>query len=146
MTVPSVVHHSIAITYSEHKNWWVFTKDGRERHASTLALAKEAIDKPDTEQKKPFNKVECWFEDHGEGYVKVTVTNIADSPAWRSHPEFWIIKGKDRSKRGGNNLYPCNPLNDMLIAQLEDYRKQERELSEKRDKVFEKLKHLTVEP
>ena len=68
--VITTVHAGITITYNQDSDRWEFELRGKERHATTLTLAKQAIDKPAPVDKKPFTPIEVYTSlGYGVGYV-----------------------------------------------------------------------------
>src|SRR4051812_6947269 len=80
MSNPSITctYNETVIAYDESRNLWLFVLRGRERSASSLALAKEAIDKPAPKEAKPFTKIDAWFIGYGESGERVEITAIAE--------------------------------------------------------------------
>lgn len=141
----TTTYGGIKITYDERSNKWMFELRGRERSAESLAKAKEAIDKPEPKDKKPFTKFEAWFlRMYGCEAKRVTVTSVADS-TWRDGVHLWVVDGKGRSKESASDLYPCSPWNDQIIAEMQAIRAQIDDLKRKLTKRKEKLKCAEIQ-
>lgn len=139
-------YNEVEITYSEATNEWEFVLRGRNRHCESLAKAKEIIDKPaPKEEGKPFERVTCWHN-HYNGWRTVEVTSLDEKGGWRGVPDAWISfeegNRKQRQKVAANDVYPCNPISDELVAQIQATRREVEALQKKESKLREQLKPL----
>jgi hypothetical protein len=119
-------HKGIEITYDEEHNRWEFTIRGKERHATSVTLAREAIDKPPPADKKPFTPREVYVsESYGKSaYRLAMVTSLAPSTYSYGRLEAWVTfksgnSGRKREKVALDRLYEVNANNEKVIAKLE---------------------------
>jgi hypothetical protein len=145
--VISVTHKGVAITYCEEKDRWEFTLLGRDRYASSLAKAREAVDaKP--KDARPFEKFEAWLG-NGFGhdrYEKVTVTGVADEKGkYSGQVEVWVKVDGRRQKVEAGRLYLDDGLNRAAIKEMVELDRQKRELSKRQQALAEKLTKVRVE-
>lgn len=122
----------ITITYDESRNVWVFEKNGRERSSGSLALAREAIDKPDPVEKKPFARVKAWKRNH-PGWHLVDVTSVIGDGGPQG--SYWIMDGKHRSKERGYSLYAHTAHNRDTIQKIQAIQAERGKLSEESGKL-----------
>lgn len=124
----SVTYGGVEIVYVEGTNKWQFTLRGRERSTESLENAKIAIAKPPPANKKPFEKTEAYQDDwdgRDHGYIKVTITSIAEKTYYGSEPRFWISRpGKSRVQADKTKLFAVTPENESRIAAIQKMRKQ----------------------
>jgi pyocin large subunit-like protein len=139
-----VMHDGIEIRYVEGEDVWRFELRGRERSSESLAKAKEAIDKPEPKERKPFTRFKAYRSSYGERYVVVEVTSFADTPFW-SGTQYWVTGDKKREKVSHRNLYPVNEHNTPLVEQIAELSKQVDELQDKIRKVSEKLQSVAAD-
>jgi len=136
-------HAGIEITYNESTDRWVFELRGREKSAESLRLAREAIDKPEPKDKKPFTRIEAFKKDYQRGFTKVTVTSIAESGYGGRN--VWILQNKNRSKESAFTIFPVNEHNVNLIRQWESLSVEIKALESKRAEIERNLKPIEVE-
>lgn len=139
-----VIHNGIAITYDDSRDLFTFELRGRCRSAPSIGKAKEIIDKPAPEQKKPFQRIKAWYEgNYGrDGWRQVEITSIAEK-SWGSY-EVWVLDGKQRRKLWANSVYPVNPTTDAQVKEHAELRRMEREYSDKASKLKERMKHYQI--
>ena len=121
-----VEYGGIEIEYLEDVNKWQFELRGRERKADSLKAAKAAIDKPDPKAKKSFVPIPAWmrssrFNDE-EGWVKVTVTSVADKSdrgLYGRREELWIVNNGKRSKERADRFHADTPENAAIRAEID---------------------------
>lgn len=125
----TTTYHDVEIAYDEQANVWRFIARGHERKSSSLALAKEAIDKPDPTEKKPFDKRQAWMLKSFGNPVEVTVTSTA--AGGYGGDSYWITEGKTRSKMAAHYLYEKSHKNDAIVSELIDLKKAQEALNQK---------------
>lgn len=137
-------YKDIVIEYREKQNDWLFLLRGVERTASSLTLAKEAIDKPPSVKDKTFTRTPCWFESRWEaGWVEVEVTSIVAPRPHELEPcDCWVVHDGNRSKETMRYLFPKNPHNDALMVKIMDLCAQIKALAEEKNKLTKQLKTL----
>lgn len=118
----TVAYGGVDITYVEYTNKWNFELRGRERNVDSLALAKEAIDKPELVKKKPFIRIPAFVMENDYSpvtkFVPVQVTSVAENPTYRTNVMFWIVDGKGkREQKAAVQVYADTPENRILMAQ-----------------------------
>lgn len=131
--VMKTVYDGVDVIYNESKDRWEFELRGRERHASTLGLAKKAIDAPATE-KNTFTRFKAYMEpqysygrERGE-YDLVEVTSEAQRDTSYSGREFWVQdaeavgkRERNRRKVAGYKLKAFTPVNATRIAAMKSH-------------------------
>lgn len=143
----TVEYKGITLTYSEANNRWEFVLRGRERWSDSLKLAKEAIDKPVPEDKKPFTRIKCYrLGRHTDEELEIVeVTSIAAARWGGAATEGWItIGGTHRAKEYLTNLYPMTERNAKLIHQIKVLNGKIEDLQKSRNGFKNKLKALEV--
>ena len=135
----AVEYGGIKIEYVEKTNQWVFELRGRERKVESLAKAKEAIDKPVKEDKKPFERMKVYYKERwvrdGENEFKIgEITSIA-AVSWGVPGEtVWLSKGKDdREKVGIHSLFEISEKNEAIIAEINKTKAEIAQLVKKVD-------------
>jgi hypothetical protein len=143
-----VTYGGVEITYLEREDKWRFELRGRERSSESLAKAKEAIDRPDPPEKKPFKRISAWVNKYS-GFAKVEVTSIAESSY--GHTQVWVTgtgtgwrHGKERSKESASMVYP-SPQNDAKVEEWMALSKQIDTLRERQVKLVKEMKPLEVD-
>lgn len=146
-------HNGVEITYNEGRNRFEFILRGRERHAESLAKAREFIDKPVIEkQEKDFKPIQCYVDSgrwNDNQFITCTATCIATSPSYCTELEFWTTrKGEDgktiRAKEPQRGLYPVNPKNTELMTTIEGLRSRINALQKEIIEHKKKLKTISV--
>ena len=110
-------YNGVEIVYSEENNRFEFELRGKERFASSLKLAKEAIDKPVAGPAgKKFTPVRALFRVFN-GVHAGTITSIAES-GYRSH-QVWFVRdeNKSRSKEALSDMCEESKSNLQLYAE-----------------------------
>lgn len=141
-----VTYGGVEIVYVERENRWRFELRGRERSSESLEKAKEAIDRPEPQEKKPFTRVSAWVSKYS-GFEKVEVTSIAEGGY--GHTRVWTVgtggrRGKERSKESASLCYP-SPENDEKVAKWLELSKQIDSLREQQIKLVKTMTSLKVE-
>src|SRR6516225_9350131 len=134
MNTITVEYNKIQITYDESTNRWEFELRGRDRFSESLAKAKEAIDKPvPADKPEPtFKPVLCWKGRWSDEWIQFTVTSIAGSKYGRQ--EVWASNEKTaRSKHPADEMHPCNPHNDAIVAEIQRANRALAEMRKQRD-------------
>lgn len=113
-------YREVEIEYREWENDWYFTLRGRERSASSLKLAKEAIDKPAPKKSKPFDHFEAWhFRYSSEAPASVTVMSVVARENRWSNSQRLRVKGKEgQCEEDAATIFPKNAVNDELVRQI----------------------------
>lgn len=137
-------YKKVEITYDESRNLWCFTLRGKDRSASSLANAKETIDKPAPKDSVPFTKIEAWHFEYGNTPRWAVVTGLGEKN-WGSGTYVWLTKDKKRSKeRVEGSVFPQNSTNDAICAQIIEKEKQRETLSTEIHKLKSKLLPLVL--
>lgn len=124
-------YRGVEITYVEYGNKWTFTHNGNERSATTLHLAKEAIDAPPPKDKPPFKRIECYYGDYSD-YKVVTVTSkteIRDNYRYRSATD------RGTNATYGSRLFPVTPNNAFKREQILKLNGQRAALAKQIDEI-----------
>ena len=139
-----VKYQDVEITYLERENKWQFVLRGRERSATSLELAKEAIDKPEPKEKKEFNRVKVYFQEWGK-WEEGEVTSTAEQEKYSYAQSVWlVIKGK-RSKVRAEVCLPINDHNTPLVAQHREMEARKAKLIKEMEAVVKLMKPLVIE-
>lgn len=146
-----LTHNGVEIVYDEKDNLFRFELRGRQRSATSLLKAKEAIDKQPTEKEKKaaFQRTRCWTKENmwsrgGSEWRIIEATSVADG---YTGAYVWTVDGqKQRAKYRASDLVPCSPENDRKIEELRQAEKQIAELDERNSKAWEKLPRLEIRP
>lgn len=148
------------ITYNEHENRWEFTLRNKDRHAGTLTLAKEAIDKPVPADKKPFKRFDVYIQDGwGSAPKKATVTSLAAEGRY-TRREAWVNTTEKNNRRVCgttgitdkrqkvllDNMYLFNDHNTKLVEQIAANNKEAQRLSDLNAKLMGALTHASIKP
>lgn len=112
-------YSGVDISYEERTDHWAFTLRGRERRASTLSLAKVAIDAPPPPGKKPFKRCKAIFKEWSRGVGVVEITSVAD------YTRVWIMNGTSRQKVSIDDLMAYTPENLKRLQVWADLDKQQ---------------------
>ena len=143
--VSTIQYNGVEITYSEDRDVWLFTLNGRDRHASTLKNAKAAIDKPAPQDRVPFKKYTAFAS---TAYVKcgfqhVTVTGAGDH--YYGRERVWIVnQSNKRSLECLAYLYCDNEENQKTIADLSAISSEIALLDQRRDVLRNKMIPIEV--
>jgi hypothetical protein len=98
------MYNGVEIVYSEDNSRFEFELRGKERFASSMKLAKEAIDKPVAGPAgKKFTPVRALFRAYSGVYAG-TITSIAES-SYRTQ-QVWFVRDENKSRSK-------EPLSDM---------------------------------
>lgn len=141
----TTTYHDIEITYDEIENKWKFTLRGRDRSADSLGAAKAAIDKQPTEKAKPFEKIPAWQIHYNGPIDKVELTSIAERQYGRDYVWIKDSAGKRSKEVVERSIYPQNPTNDAIIAEIIQKKDALKALSKKIECLKEQLKPLKLE-
>jgi hypothetical protein len=136
---PTTNYKGVTITYAEYENRWEFVLRDKERHASTLALAKAAIDKPVPADKKAFKRFDVFYQDGwSSAPIRVTVTSLAADTRY-GHNEVWITKPDgERRKIRANELFELSGDNSQVIKRMNENLDEQKKL----DRAYENLKSM----
>jgi len=152
-TTIKTTYKGIAVSYDEQGNRWEFTLRGKDRYATTLKLAKEAIDKPPPEDKRPFTPIEVYVsESYGPSYRRAVVTSLAPSKYSYGRYEAWVTykpdshRGSKREKVALDKLYAVNPENDKIIQLITKNFKDQETLSDMEGKLKKKMQGANIKP
>lgn len=144
----TVTHNGVVITYDERFNKWTFTLRDREREASTLALAKEAIDRP-VKEKNVFKRVPAWsngcYANCTGRFERAEITSI--SAGGKINVVFNEKNPRKLSQREQTRpeyVFPQNPQNDALIAEHTKLLDEYQALGQKLSEVCKKLQHYVL--
>ena len=144
MSEITTTHKGIKILYDEAKNRWEFELRGRDRFASTLALARDAIDKPPPKETPAFTPVECHSKSF-RGWEIVRVTSVASDEGYNNAMVWVSAKDKSRSKESSHQLYPVGMgNNDKIVKQWKEIEEQKKILLSKLSDLESKLTPLTI--
>jgi hypothetical protein len=117
---PKTTYRGIEIAYEECHDRWAFLLRGKERHAGTLTLAKQAVDAPAPADKKPFTRQPAYHMHYGRGWEVTTVTSVADSYYGGSRM-FWVVgPGKTREKVSEHNLFASTKETAEKVARIRE--------------------------
>jgi hypothetical protein len=142
----TVTYDGVEIRYEERSDRWKFCLRGRERSADSLAKAKEAIDKPEPKEKKPFERISAYYQKGwGGGFIKVQITSIAEDSPYGSRTDVWINNEGTREKKPASSLYAITPANEKLIADWTVAETQRKALEQEQRDIVEKLEQAKVE-
>lgn len=132
----------VEIVYRDAENDWLFTLRGRERTASSLQLAKDAIDKPET-KKNEFKRFTAFLKDYSCCPWQVEVTGTAARSRWETSPQAWV-QNEDlgRRKVKVSDLFVFDDSSVKIVAEWEDLRQQADELNKKAIELTKGLKPL----
>jgi len=134
----------VEISYVENRNVWLFELRGRERSAESLAKAKEAIDKPEPKDKKPFTRVRAHKFAPWEGWKVLDVTSVAESSY--SGVDVWTTDSKkNRSKISPRQLYADTPSNLEAIKSHQELDRQVEALKTQQLAILSEMEHLKIE-
>jgi hypothetical protein len=145
----------ITITYDENRARWSFTTNGKERSASTLKLAKKAIDEVPKVKRAGFTKFQAHLVSSWRERQVVWVTSIAEaSGGYKSETEVWIIgdepkrfgKGTEprRSKQSLSSLYEITTENEQRWEQIAALDARAKELTDQQDAIRSTLTHMRL--
>lgn len=137
----TTTYHDIKIEYHEYTNDWRFTLRGRERIASSLKLAKEAIDKPVPKKAKPFVRFEAWSSKYSRNDLKTctVMSLVARESRCRSEQQVRIKDDEGQRETDITSVFPKNAVNDELVRQIEVLQDQIDDIGAKKDKLKENL-------
>ncbi len=143
-------HKTVVITYDEDANLWRFTLRGRDRSASSLTLAREAIDKPEPKKSKPFEKIKAWECRYGDMPSRVEVTGIAEGRGYAGEGDsfVWITDAQRRRRKESVKLhiFPSNAKNDAIAEQITARRKEMAKLDDECAKLARTFEPLVIAP
>lgn len=132
-------YQGIEIVYNEQNNNWEFILRGHERAASSLKLAREAIDKPTpVSEKDKFEPVKGWLIRWHDKPEQTTVTSVAMRYGSKH------VRCR-RSGRNGATLesadyfFPLNEHNATLVDELNQIDRESEALAEKRERTRARL-------
>lgn len=147
-TAALVIHHEgIAITYDEGRDLFTFELRGRQRTATSIRKAKEAIDAPPPKDKKPFTRFQAWVNSHWDGWQRVDVTSIGEPTCFGEARDVWVVdKNKRRTRERQDKIYPCSPHNDALAAQWMDLDAQVKKLEDQKRAIQKRMKSYEIPP
>jgi len=142
-----VVYRDVEITYVEYSNTWSFELRGREKNVPSLQAAKEEIDKPEPEKKKPFVRTEAYMfiseffdPERLNSFEKVRVTSIADTGVG-VRKKMWVIRANGRREQVcASELFIINPSN---LEIMHEYHVEAKHINRLRNEQDMRLKSLT---
>lgn len=144
----TVTHNGIVISYDESQNIWTFTLRDREREASTLALAKAAIDRP-AKEKNVFKRVPAWsngcYANSTGRFERAEITSI--SAGRKINVVFKENNPRRLSQRVQTRpeyVFPQNPHNDALIAEHTKLLDEHQAIAKKLSEICKKLQHYVL--
>jgi hypothetical protein len=138
----------VEISYNEHNDTWEFELRNKQRQATTLALAKQAIDKPPLPDKKTFERIPVYVA-YGQKYERAEITSLVQTKY--SSYEAWVtyldgnMKGK-RERKSMYYLYAITDDNRALINQVDALWTQIEGLQRKRNEITSQLPKLEIKP
>lgn len=134
-------YRDIEIEYNEPNNNWEFTLRGRERTASSLKLAKEAIDKPvPASEKEKFEPVKGWLIPYCNAEPEqVTVTSVAQRYG-SNHVRVRRASRTGATLEHADRFYPLNEHNALVVDEIKQITKEIGALAKKREAVQTKLR------
>ena len=138
-------YKGVEIVYSEENNRFEFELRGKERFASSLKLAKEAIDKPVAGPAgKKFNPVRALHCSYS-GVRPGTITSIAE-PGYRSSQQVWFVtdEGKSRSKESLSQMCEESKPNLTLYAKSKALDKEAETLRKKAEAMRNSMKPIKI--
>ena len=138
----TIQHHGVEIVYLERENRFQAVIRGRERSFESLAKAKEAIDKPDPQEKEAFKRAPIWYARYQGTPVEAEVTSLAEKPSYGDGNFFWISSEGRRQKEPQRSLFERSESNDAIVKQMAQLDSDIEGLQKKRNKLFEGLKHF----
>ena len=141
-------HPPVEISYNERDNVWEFELRNRNRQATSLALAKQAIDTPPKPDKKTFKRIPVYVA-YGQNYEKAEITSLTTTrysgyEAWVTYAE-GNMKGK-RERKSMYYLFLDNDHNKALIEQGLAVWKEINALQAKRNDLTGKMDKLEINP
>lgn len=138
-------YNGVEIEYVESDNKWRFTLHGRERSASSLTLAKQAIDKG-PKPKTKFEPIPAWLWNYS-GPKKVTIASLAENSRY-SRAEAWVTRDGRRSKEGISDLYADNlanqPLVDEWLGLQKDLEAASQKIGARQDEIVKALQRVDL--
>ncbi len=144
----NVTYDGIKIEYLEEKNVWRFELRGRERKVESLAKAKEAIDKPEPKEKKPFTRIKAYMTQSwgNDLFDTVEITSLAEDESYDKKPNYWVVKAdKTREKAGYYKIFEICEHNDKAIAEMKRLDKETERIKKEREAIVKTLKNLNLE-
>ena len=138
----ATTYGGVEIVYNERSDVWRFTLRGRERSASTLAKAKEAIARPEPKE-KAFEPTDAYFCRYGGGAKLARITSLADGSGYGGI-QVWCTIGGQRTKESLGDFYEVSPENDLILAECKAIDEQIEKLNSKRNAKFRGMKKLSI--
>jgi hypothetical protein len=138
-------YKGVEIVYSEENSRFEFELRGRERFASSMKLAKEAIDKPVAGPAgKKFNPVRALLRRYDRGVHPGTITSIAES-SYRPQ-QVWFVRdeNKSRSMESLSDMCEESEFNLKLLAELEALAKEADSLRRKKEAKSNSMKPIKI--
>lgn len=135
-------HREIVVTYDAQNDWFIcdLFKRGAATPGAAMARIDDFLAKQNLKPVPKFERFEAWYKGFGfsSTYTRVTVTSLAESD------EAWITHGGSRQKTSQRSLYPVNPKNDAIIADLLKTEKAISELRDQQTALHSKLKSVLL--
>ena len=140
----TINYGGIDVAYEERGDKWTFTLRGKERSASSLTLAKAAIDAPPPKDEAPFKRVECYRGDYG----RYTVVVVTSATAYKDDFRYRHAGDEGRRNKGtqtgyGSQLYPVTPENTAKIEQIKALIEQKDKLAQQAESIRKSMFNLT---
>jgi hypothetical protein len=130
-------YRGYTIEFREWDNEWVAKKDGEEIYSKPeIKKIKEYIDKL---LKSDFTPIQAYTRENynynSDKYEIVTITSVDNEG------KVWVVdKNKSREKKSQDEVFSFSDENSIIIKEILGILKQEEELSDKKEKLEEKLK------
>lgn len=135
-------YNNIEIEYNESANTWDFELRNRCRSVASLALAKEAIDKPVPADRKAFERTKVYYKHYRSLPEKAEITSIAGNKFGQMH--VWISIAGTRKMVNIRELFALTKKNESLMALYEKNEKIISCLQTECDDISSKLEHYTL--
>lgn len=135
-------YENVEIRYNEGTDKWTFELGGKERFASSLREAKEAIDKAPKSRRAVARFPALLVGWNSDKLDEVTVG--AFSKNHRGQFQFWVTNDGSRSKESVDQLIKLNDTNAPLIAEARELTEQINELKKRRAERIAAMERVDV--
>jgi hypothetical protein len=132
----------IDIFYHEATDQWTFTLRGKDRRASTLTLAKAAIDTPPPADKKPFKRCKAFYKRWSGPPHLAEITSIADTNTLS--PIFWLVDGDKRETVSIFDLFAHTDKNQARVDVWLELDKQAAHIERAKTNLLEKMEKFEL--
>jgi hypothetical protein len=111
-----------------------------------LKKAKEAIDAPEPEKKKPFTRVSAFLapQSWGDKFRPVLVTSVAEDRAYNDDRVWVVSSSGERSKERRSDVILDTPENEALIQEWLKLAKQVRDIETTKAAKMKAMKRLEI--